>query len=50
MFSTLIGMLITGVLHATQVKINKIFQCKIVNIILLISFNICFGCTKEPSH
>ena len=23
---------------------------KIVNIFLRISFNICFGCSKEPSH
>ena len=26
------------------------FQCKIVNIFLPINFNICFGCSKEPSH
>ena len=25
-------------------------QCKIVNIFLPISFNICFGCSKELSH
>ena len=25
-------------------------QRKIVNIFLPISFNICFGCSKEPSH
>ena len=29
---------------------NKNFQRKIVNIFLLISFSICFGCSKEPSH
>ena len=29
---------------------NKFFQRKIVNIFLPISFNICFGCSKEPSH
>ena len=31
---------------------KHIFECKIeiVNIILPISFNICFGCSKEPSH
>ena len=29
---------------------NKIFEGKVVNIFLLISFNICFGCLKEPSH
>ena len=26
------------------------FQRKILNIFLPISFNICFGCSKEPSH
>ena len=26
------------------------FQRKNVNIFLPISFNICFGCSKEPSH
>ena len=31
-------------------KINKNFQRKIVNIFLLVNFNICFGCSKEPSH
>ena len=30
--------------------LNKIFQSKIVNIFLPINFNICFGCSKEPSH
>ena len=34
----------------SQVKINTIFQRRIVNIFLPISFTICFGCTKEPSH
>ena len=34
----------------TQVKINTNFQRKIVNIFLPINFNICFGCSKEPSH
>ena len=33
-----------------QVYINKIFERKIANIFLPISFNICFGCSKEPSH
>ena len=33
----------------THFYINKIFECKIVNIFLPISFNICFGCSKEPS-
>ena len=27
-----------------------IFERKIVNILLSISFNKCFGCSKEPSH
>ena len=30
--------------------VNKIFERKIVNIFLPISFNICFWCSKEPSH
>ena len=34
----------------TQVYIKKIFERKIVNIFLLISFNICFGCSNKPSH
>ena len=29
---------------------NKLFKGKIVNILLPTSFNICFGCSKEPSH
>ena len=29
---------------------NKTFECKLVNIFLPISFNICFGCSKEPFH
>ena len=29
---------------------NKNFQRKIVNSFLPINFNICFGCSKEPSH
>ena len=33
----------------TQVQINKIFERKIVNLSLPISFNICFGCSKETS-
>ena len=34
----------------TRVEINKNFQRKIVNFFLPINFNICFGCSKEPSH
>ena len=26
------------------------FECKIVNVFLPFSLNICFGCSKEPSH
>ena len=29
---------------------NKIFQRVIVNIFLPINFNLCFRCSKEPSH
>ena len=32
------------------IGLNKIFECKIVNMFLPISFNICFRCSKEPSH
>ena len=28
----------------------KMFECKIVSIFLPISFNICFGCSKELSR
>ena len=28
----------------------KIFERKIVNIFLPITFNMCFGCSKEQSH
>ena len=31
-------------------SVNKMFDCKIVIIFLPISFNIYFGCSKEPSH
>ena len=34
----------------SEVLISKMFECKVVNIILPISFNICFGCSKEPSQ
>ena len=36
-------------LYATGLDI-KIFECQIVKILLPISFNICFECSKEPSH
>ena len=32
------------------VQINKNFLRKNVNIFLPNSFNLCFGCSKEPSH
>ena len=34
----------------SKVKVDKIFERKIVNIFLPMSFNICFGCSKELSH
>ena len=48
----------TMFLFLPQIKINKFdidrtnktFVHKIVNIFLPIIFNICFGCSKEPSH
>ena len=35
--------------HA-MVQISKKFQRKFVIIFLLISLNMCFGCSKEPSY
>ena len=35
---------------SSQILNTEKFQHKIVNIFLPISFNICFGCSKEPSH
>ena len=32
----------------SQVRINKTFQRNNVNIVLPTTFNICFGCSKEP--
>ena len=34
----------------SQVQINKNVQRKNIKFFLNISFNICFGCSKEPSH
>ena len=31
-------------------KMIKIFKCNIVNNLFSINFNVCFGCSKEPSH
>ena len=33
-----------------MIQLNKNFQRKILIIFLSISFNICFGYSKEPSH
>ena len=38
------------VLTFSQVETNNKNQRKNVNIVLPISFNICFVCSKEPSH
>ena len=41
----------TYILTLISIGLDKqIFECKIVNFFLLISFNICCGCSKEPSH
>ena len=37
----------TVLIHMSR-YLGKQFQRKIVNIYLIISFNICFGCSKEP--
>ena len=31
-------------------QLSKIFERKIAIIFLCISLNMCFGCSKEPSH
>ena len=37
--------------HGMYTGLDKqLFERQIVNIFLPISFNICFGCSKEPSH
>ena len=41
---------ISFVNEVPQVKISKIILRKIVIIFLSISLNICFACSKEPSH
>ena len=33
-----------------KVLINIFFEREIINIYLLISFSMCFGCSKEQSH
>ena len=42
--------MVEGTVKPAQVQINQKIQRKIVNIFLPINFNICFGCSKEPSH
>ena len=39
-------------IHQTREKgeINNIFESKIMIIFLSITYNMCFGCSKEPSH
>ena len=37
-------------MHHTSGLDKQNFECKIVNIFLPISFNICFWVLKEPSH
>ena len=32
-----------------EVKHQHFFELEILNIVLPISFNICYGCSKEPS-
>ena len=44
------GILVLDEVRFSQVYINNNFQRKNENIFLPISFNICFGCSKEPSH
>ena len=36
--------------YQNMAKVYKIFQRKFVIIFLPINFNICFGCSKEPSQ
>ena len=47
-------MILYSVIHSMNIhhrfNISKKFERNIVNIFLPISFNICFGCSKEPSH
>ena len=39
---------IASFLH--RFRLNKMFKRQILNTFLPIRFNICFGCSKEPSH
>ena len=50
-FQTLIFMFTLPHTANVDMDLDKLnFERKIVNIFLPISFNICFGCSKEPSH
>ena len=44
------GTILQRNLHYVTGLDKQNFECKIVNIFLPITFNICFGCSKEPSH
>ena len=37
-------------LHKGKFRLTQNFECKIVNIFLSMSLNICCGCSKELSH
>ena len=55
LYSSLYGTFVMLVILQFPVSYNtgldkQNFECKIVNIFLPISLNICFGCSKEPSH
>ena len=39
-----------SICHDTWVHIRKFYEHKIVIIFLPINLNMCFGCSKEPSH
>ena len=39
-----------SVLSRQPIQLGKFYECKIVTIFIPINLNICFGCSKEPSH
>ena len=48
---TYVSMCVYEVEYGTIAGLDKQnFECKIVNIFIPISFNVCFGCSKEPSY
>ena len=49
-FSFSINVVAYNVGEFPLVQLSKIFERKIATIFLLISLNMCFGCSKEPSH